>query len=128
MLTHEDLYMWVSALESFAKRDLPFRVSLSAGKRIKLVRSLLKDVEDQRVKLVEKYAERNEDGEQVREKGGGVVLANPAEFQREFKELLACPVEEELRPIEWSGLEDKMPDLPANEVAALIALGLITDE
>ncbi len=128
MLTHEELYVWSPALEAFAKRDLPFRVSLSAGKRVKLVRSLLKEVEEQRMKLVEKHAERDEDGEVVRADGGGAKLADAEAFQREFKELLECPVEEELRPIDWSGLEDKMPDLPANEVAALIALGLITDE
>jgi chromatin segregation and condensation protein Rec8/ScpA/Scc1 (kleisin family) len=128
MLTHADLYAYATGLEAFARRELPFRLSLAAGKRLKKVREILKAVEDERLKLVDKYAKKDENGKNIPDAQGGTEIEDRDAFSAAFKELIDTEVEETLRPLDFSKLEDQMPNVPANEVAALIALGLITDE
>lgn len=114
---------------TIAQRRIAFDAALKVRRLIKEIQSLLADAEAERMKLVEQYALRDEDGEMIRTNVSPdgsqwqYELSDPAVFQRAYAELLDTEVEVSAT-ISTQDLE-RGGDI---EPAVLIALGPLLTE
>jgi len=91
-ITIRELYEANDALQSLAAKSLPIPGALRVRRLMRAVREHVTDADAERNKLIEKYAQRDADGQIVRGEGT-IQLAEPAAFQSAWGELLAENVE-----------------------------------
>lgn len=91
-ITIGELYEANDALQSLAAKSLPIPGALRVRRLMRAVREHVTDANAERNKLIEKYAQRDADGQIVRGEGT-IQLAEPAAFQAAWSELLAENVE-----------------------------------
>lgn len=117
-----DIVALVDALGSVKDKKLPIRVELILARNAKKLADIADDIEDKRQTLVEKYGERDEDGELVIE-DGRVPMIDGAAFRREYDELIETDIEVTLDRLSMEDLEkcdsDKFDSLTVEEVASL---------
>ena len=101
-VTNQDLANAVPALNELFALKLPARAAFTLAKAIKLIEPLLAAYEKTRVKLVDQYARRNDDGEMLKD-GDNVQISDPVAFNAEMEELLKQVVEMDIKPL---GVED----------------------
>ena len=98
----------IESLNKIIEKDIPIKLSY---KLIKLYKKLTKEVEqyeESRMKLINKYGEKKEDG-QLNVRENGIVTINPEnmqKFQQELLELGDIDIEMEFNPIKLEELED----------------------
>lgn len=89
----------LEGLLKLAGKNLPVKIAYAIAKNIKVLNEEYKTIEEQRIKLCEKYADKDEDGKpKMAEKDGKQVYQfsddNEEKVNEEYKELLET--EEEL--------------------------------
>lgn len=78
----------IQGLQRLAERDLPVRVAYKVARILKLLGEEAKAYDEQRVKLIKKYATKDEKGELVVENGEAAFAPEQrALFDKEFREL-----------------------------------------
>lgn len=98
-LTNAAVYSALMALSALSERKLPVRAAIQVAKAHRVLREEWEDVEKLREKMIEEYAERDENGEKVRGEeinGQATVRIRPdvrEQFNKEWKELLNSEVE-----------------------------------
>lgn len=98
-LTNAAVFSALMALSALSERKLPVRAAIQVAKAHRVLREEWEDVEKLREKMIEEYAERDENGEKVRgEEINGqatVKIRQDAreQFNKEWKELLNSEVE-----------------------------------
>lgn len=98
-LTNAAVFSALMALSALSERKLPVRAAIQVAKAHRVLREEWEDVEKLREKMIEEYAERDENGEMVRgEEINGqatVKIRQDAreQFNKEWKELLNSEVE-----------------------------------
>lgn len=93
------------ALAKLADKELDLQSACTVAKNLKEL-SLSKEVIDKKRKeLIDKYAEKNEDGTPVRE-GDGIKITDIPAFLQHMNELLASETEVQLSPISKSALSE----------------------
>jgi putative IMPACT (imprinted ancient) family translation regulator len=100
-----EVYNSVSVMNKILDAELPASV---AFKLTKLLKSLNDEIEDQRVKLVSKQGQKDENG------SVSVSEANKEEFMKEFGELLSTEIEIQWEPVsveKFDGLNLSANDL-----------------
>jgi hypothetical protein len=100
--------------------DLPIKLSYKISKMIDPVGNELQKIEEQRIKLVEKYGEKNETGITVTEN-------NLDSFNKEFSELLEVEIDLPITPINLDDIPEEVK-LTGFEVNNLIKLGFLIVE
>ncbi len=123
-VTIGELYEAQAALAALADKEVPIRVALRIRRLARVVNEHVADANAERDRLIERYGQRGEDGQLVRE-GNSIRLAYPLEFQAAHNELMATEIE----------LDDRLvlhvADLGNNlaiEPRVLIGLGPLLEE
>jgi hypothetical protein len=101
-------------LIKLVKLELPIKTSYKLSKILKKIGQELADLEEERVKLVKKYGDQDDEAQSIQ-------VTDPAkyeEFAKEFGELLQEEITLEIDPIPIDMLGDSVTFSPA-ELAAL---------
>ena len=108
------------ALSLLVQKELPIRLAFELNSIIDDVDDNLKRLEDFRVKLVEKYGEKNDKGEII------VKKSKLGSFQKEYDELLDSEIDLKPVPISLKVLEDLNIKMSIKNVDALYKAGFIS--
>lgn len=101
-------------LIKLVKLELPIKTSYKLSKILKKVGQELADLEEERVKLVKKYGDQDDESQSIQVKDSEKY----EEFAREFGELLQEEITLDFDPISIDALGDEATFSPA-ELAAL---------
>lgn len=126
-------------LESLKDLELPIKISFSISKNVEVLKSIVEDLEKERHKLCEKYAEKDESGKPklITVPGNDTMSAydmtsdNKKRFDAEYIELALIDHPVTFRTITYSDLEasdlsDRYHTLTPSEINALMFM--IKDE
>lgn len=91
-----DIYNSVPVMNKILETPLPASISFQLSKLLKTLNDEMKSIEEQRVKLVEKYGVKGEKEETV------VPDENKAKFIQEFSDLLNTEIEVTFNPLSSS--------------------------
>lgn len=94
----------LKGLLKIAGKNLPVKVSYAIAKNIKVLNEEYKTIDEERIKLCEKYADKDEDGKSVKvEKEGKEVYQfsddNEEKVNEEYKELLETEAELDIHKV-----------------------------
>ncbi len=100
----------LAGLLKIAEKTFPAKVSYAIAKNLKLLESEYKDLEEQRIKICESYADKDENGKAMRqEKDGNTVYVFSEDAQeqcnKEYAELLEEEVEVNIHTIDVAELD-----------------------
>ena len=114
------MYMGLSGI---IKKRLPVKMAFILSRNIKKMESVVQDVDDNRNRLMEKYGEKDKDGNLVVEDNGNVRIVDARNFMGEFNEILSTDVELTLDKISRKDIErcdeDGYDKLTLEEITAL---------
>lgn len=119
------LYQLVESNGSLKKLNtaegLPFKIALSIARDIKSIDEVLQVYENKRKELINKYGEKDENGELVI-KDGNVKLTDRAAFVNEFNALAMEDVDIEIKKISVDDLENVTSLTPSdiNDISFLL--------
>ena len=106
---------------------LPGRVRYGLAKSMRAIRPVLEDIEQCRIKLIQKHAIRDEKGQPTM-KGGQFQMSDPAAFNAEFQELLEVENNIDIHQVEADEAIIGAPGVTPRHVETLLALGILKDE
>ena len=93
-LTNKEIIEKVGMLGEISNRKLPVKVSYAIGKNISKIESELKHYNKEREKIVDKYCEKDEEGNFKIENGNYVIKENEIEnWNKDMKDLQEIVVE-----------------------------------
>lgn len=100
----------LEGLLRIADKTFPAKVSYAIAKNLKLLESEFKDLEEQRIKICESYANKDEDGKAVtQEKDGNTVYVFSGDAQeqcnKEYADLLGEEIDLDIHTVEASELD-----------------------
>lgn len=104
-LSNEELIEKMSNLKVLAQRDLPIKASYAIAKNISKIGKELKIYEEERRKLIEKYAKKDKDGKIVADKAGQIVFEDSEEWEKNITELLSIEVDIDFHKFDIQHLE-----------------------
>jgi hypothetical protein len=121
-----DLLTAIPALKEIVKVPLPVRASFRVARLIRQVEAAVQDVEAARLRLVERFAERDAEGKYTPARDaegkpveGSVNVTDPEGFRLEFAELLGMETGIAADPLSLADLGEKIDLSPA----VLLGLG-----
>jgi hypothetical protein len=104
-ITNRNLQSKVQILSTISNKQLPVKISYAIAKNINIINTELKTFEGEKIKILEQYASKNEDGTLKIEDDKYVFApGNGAECQMKYNELLDIEVDLELRTIKVDDL------------------------
>ena len=110
-------------LNGIREKKLPVKMAFILSRNLKKLDDVVSDLEENRDKLVQKYGERDEEGNLVVGEEGGIRIINPDDFMNEITEILNADVELTLDTITIDDIEkcdrDGYDNLTVEEVGAL---------
>lgn len=129
-MQYKTLYQYFPAVALvFAKREMPKKVAIPVARRVMKLAGLHRAAEQERLKLVDVFAEKDEAGQQVQEVRDGqfrVKMTDPLAFQNEWEEMLEAEIED--YPEFTKLTEKQLPnDISPLEIEALLELGLLEE-
>jgi hypothetical protein len=117
-LTVEDVFLGQFAIAKFQKVDLPALISYRFLKLSKKILEEIKNFNDSRNKLIEKYGEKKEDGSvEIKD------LSKVEDFKKEIEPILKEKIELEWTTLDISDLGDIK--LTVEDIDSLIKLKII---
>jgi hypothetical protein len=115
----------IPALKELVELPLPVRASFRVARLVRQVEAATQDVEDARLRLVERFAERDAEGKYIpvfdaegKPVDGSVNVTDPEGFRREIAELLGMETEIAAEPLSLADLGVKA------EISPAVLLGL----
>lgn len=110
-------------LNTISDKRLPVKISYAIAKNAQTLQKEAELIEKERIKLLEQYAEKDEDGNPKTDGGNYVLGDNMEKYTEEYKEYLDTDVEVDIHKFPETEL-DKLDDprydvLTATELAAL---------
>lgn len=110
-----------NSLTNIRQKKLPVRMALILGRNLKKLGEALKDISEQRDGLIERYCDRDEDGNPIIE-NGQIRLADTT-FWDDEKELYDIDIPIELEKISMADIErcdeEKFDSLTVDELSAM---------
>ncbi len=116
-LTNTEATIALNALQELAQQRMPFSLALKIRALVRTLRDRMGDVEEERQKLIEEHAERDEEGNKIRTniRDGGTrwewQMADLDAYRADYDALMAttsdCP--EALTVTEMEGVEEVKP-------------------
>lgn len=98
-------------------------VAIGVRRWVRALEPHLEEFEEVRQAIIERYAEKDEDGEMVID-GGSVTLSDPEAFAKEMQELIETEVELDCKPLSTDVLEGVLEDNPHLPISARTLLVL----
>lgn len=115
-LTNERIVNTINVLGRLNDTALPVRVAYAVSKNIDKIERELKAYNTEKSKLLDKYAEKNEDGEIIIENGHFKIKEECAEnWNREIRELLDIENDVEIHMIQLDCLLNSNCDIAPSE-------------
>ena len=121
------IFNGVGELRTFADRELPMKLAYAVAKTLRPLGDAFEDIVELRNKVINRYAVRDDDGNTVPNKSGGVVFTDGKEVDRQLEELFSQTTEVAVHAISMQDFGDKFQPTSA-EVAALLRFGILKDE
>jgi len=87
-LANREMVTIGTSLKSVLTKSLPIITSYTLTKNIDILNKELKAFDKERNKLIDKYGKRDDDNVIVKDKKGGVIIAEPESFTKDLNELL----------------------------------------
>ena len=87
-LANREMVTIGTSLKSVLTKPLPIITSYTLTKNIDILNKELKAFDKERNKLIDKYGKRDDDNARVKDKKGGVIMAEPESFTKDLNELL----------------------------------------
>jgi hypothetical protein len=88
-LSNEKILADIAKLREISKKVLPIKASYAIAKNMKKIEDELEIYYKEREKLIDKYAEKDENGNVKIDETGFIVFRDKESWDREIKELLA---------------------------------------
>lgn len=106
-LTNQELLNSIPTLQKLSQKQLPIKVSYTISKNIKAIEEELKIYEEERQKLIKKYAELDKEGKpKVNDNGNYIIKQeNQLDFNKEVLELLNIETDVNISKIDLNALE-----------------------
>lgn len=112
-----------SALTGVRNKKLPIKLSFILARNLKKMDGVVQDLEEKKQELIEKYGERDEDGELIVGDNGDVKIPHAKAFVIEMSDMLSAEIEMQLDTITESDIEkceqDGYDNLTVEEVGAM---------
>ena len=89
IISNEKILTDIHQLRGLANRELPIKASYALAKNITKMESELKLYNKEREKFINKYAEKDEEGNVKADEAGQIVFKDPEGWDKDIKELLA---------------------------------------
>ena len=107
-MKNREIIEHINALGNFTKDKLTTKLSFAVVKNFNKLKSVYKDYDEARVLLVEKYAEKDNKGEIVRNDNGTEVFKEGclSDWNKEVNELLDIDVEFEIHSVDFAVIEN----------------------
>lgn len=106
ILTYADLSGICPIIEKIMDKNLPISIGHKIQRNFKKLNEAFQEFEQSRSKLMEKYGEKDDDGNLVVDKNQRVKIVDVQAFEKEFSDLLATEVEIQLDTFAFKALED----------------------
>lgn len=90
--------MW-NALKAVQGKKLPVKISFAIARNITIMSPIVRDIDEQQRKIIERYFVLGDDGKPVIAEDGGVKITNPESLEEEIEELMAEDVRIEFRKV-----------------------------
>lgn len=122
-LTNQALLNSIPTLQKLSQEQLPIKISYTISKNIKAIEEELKIYEEERQKLIKKYAELDKEGKpKVNDNGIYIIKQeNQLDFNKEVLELLNIETDINISKIDLNALEGlKISPLELTSVDFLI--------
>lgn len=105
-LSNEKILNTVNALGSLNNAQLPIKVAYAISKNINKIECELKAYNTEKAKLIDKYAEKDEDGKLIADEYGNVNIKeeNRENWNRDINELLSIENEIDIHMIQLDDL------------------------
>lgn len=106
-LTNQELLNSIPTLQKLSQEQLPIKISYTISKNIKAIEEELKIYEEERQKLIKKYAELDKEGKpKVNDNGNYVIKQeNQLDFNKEVLELLDIETDINISKVDLNALE-----------------------
>lgn len=88
-LSNEKILADIAKLREISKKELPIKASYAIAKNMKKIEDELEIYYKEREKLIDKYAEKDENGKIKIDETGFIVFRDTEGWDKEIKELLA---------------------------------------
>ena len=103
-LKNKEIRLLALQMEKLQKKNFPAKVSFAIAKNQKEISDTLQIIEEQRKKICEKYAKKDENGKAEIE-GGAYVIQDPQGLKEEYQELMEIETEIDLQKMDEADLE-----------------------
>ena len=114
--------MW-NALKAVQGKKLPVKISFAIARNITILSPIVRDIEEQQRKIIERYFVLGDNGKPVIAEDGGVKITDPESLEEEIGELMAEDVRIEFRMVAEELFEkcdeEKYDALTPSEIADL---------
>lgn len=121
-IKNSQMVSFMNGTQDIQKKRLPIKLGYAISKNIKLMEPAAAAYEDERKKVLDKHAEKDENGEFVI-KNESYVILNQKAYEAEMQELLEIENELELHKVPYSELEkcdlEKFDALSVQDIALL---------
>ena len=118
-----DIQNMYLGLGNIITKKVPIRMSFIINRNRKKLEDVVRDIDENRQKLLEKYGERQPGGKLNIDENGGVKIVDPEAFSNELMEILNADIDITLDRIALEDIEkcdtDGYDKLTVEEVGAL---------
>ncbi|HHV27431.1 MAG TPA: DUF1617 family protein [Tissierellia bacterium] len=104
-LTNQTLLNSISKLRVLSQKQLPVKVSYAIAKNISKIEKELTIYEIERQKLIDKYAEKDNEGKVVADNNGQIKFKDKEGWEKDIKELLDIENEIDIHKFKIEELE-----------------------
>ncbi|MSS42476.1 hypothetical protein FYJ27_01820 [Anaerosalibacter bizertensis] len=104
-LSNEKMLTDISKLRTLSQKQLPVKVSYAIAKNISKIEKELLIYEQERQKLIDKYAEKDNEGKVVADKNGQIKFKDKENWEKDIKELLSIENEIDIHKFKIDELE-----------------------
>lgn len=108
----------INALRMISQKQLPVKISYFVAKNMAKIERELKIYDQERKKLLEKYAEKDEDGQFIVE-DGNIKIADIDNWNRDIKELLDIEVDVKIHKLKLEDLLNANIDITPAELMSI---------
>lgn len=120
-LSNERIVNTINVLGDLNNAKLPVKVAYAITKNINKIDIELKSYNEEKTKLINKYAEKDQEGKLKADEDGNVVLKEEhiEDWNRDIKELLSIENEVDIHMIQLDDLLNSNYDISPAELAAI---------
>ena len=84
----KEIILLEKKINTISNKKMPVKLSFTIAKNLKNIKQCVEDYEEQRMKLIQLYAKKDQNGELIIDKNGNAEVENQTKFLQELTELL----------------------------------------